>query len=625
MSWLDKWEKATHATKAGVIAAQRISLAIDDADVTEIIESHSSERQPKRRSMIVKKYRSYVENDRARELGKPIDKPAKNPHDAAYACCCFAWREILGGLIAGDFIHELCKAFYDSYEPALWDRTSDPKNFAKIASDSLGTVLGELGQYNPDNPNDPDDPAIQKYLKDRANRNFGSHHLDEINTAPVLDDSAFSLNGHSSTYDPWDWIETSDEIGNELLSLAFDAADSLSNAKEKEEVKSESIFREYGPTEWAKPVEPLEFLIGQALCRDTWGPNAGPKKSLKTHDTIAIAMSIATGINLYRSELFPVHHQGKALLIIGEGGEKQIFRLLHRMCRAYGIKVEDVLNDPAFPLIVEFGVAPLDSDDLRDEIKMLLDRHQPDLVGMESFYNFHPSEVSAANLYERGPVIDSYHKLVREGGSDVVSLLTDHYRSTAGKTLDLDNISMAGQAENADSWITRYHAKTPDVLLGDFSLHVGFGSRHWSGSEWIIDWHVGPFDHKEGCHTGEISWDVRKAIHKTAITDDEPPKILFATDEELQNHMRSYVDAHPNMSPTAMLDALAKDTKIVRKRLKENWAKAEETGKIYVRSVTREETDPRDKTKTRDVTRRVCFPGSGRATVAESRQIWGAD
>ena len=34
----------------------------------------------------------------------------------------------------------------------------------------------------------------------------------------------------------------------------------------------------------------------------------------------------------------------------------------------------------------------------------MLDRHQPDYVSMESFYNFHPALVSAANLYERGQV-----------------------------------------------------------------------------------------------------------------------------------------------------------------------------------------------------------------------------
>ena len=285
--------------------------------------------------------------------------------------------------------------------------------------------------------------------------------------------------------------------------------DSLTNEKEqpKGKTKSDPIFREYVPTEWAKPVEPTNFFIKRALCRDTWGVNGGPEKSLKTHDNFAIGMSIATGGNLYRSDLLPVLRQGKALLIVGEGGEKQILRLLHRMCRAYGIKVEDVLNDPAFPLWVEFGAAPLNSDRLRDEIKQLLDRHQPDYVSMESFYNFHPAEVSAANLYERGQVIDSYHKLVREGGSDVVSMLTDHNKKGANE-LGLRHISMSGQAENSDSWIQRIHRRDPDVVGGEFCLTTSFNSRNWGGSTFDVDWHLGPLDHDAGCHTGDISWDV---------------------------------------------------------------------------------------------------------------------
>ena len=292
--------------------------------------------------------------------------------------------------------------------------------------------------------------------------------------------------------------KTEDEAREELGGHLHD-----DNPKDKDRGP---IFREFGPTEWAKPVEPTRFFIKQALCVDTWGVNGGPEKSLKTHDNIAMAMSVATGMNLYRCDLFPVLRQGKALLIIGEGGEKQILRLLHRMCRAYGIQPEDVVKDPAFPLWVEFGAAPLNSDRLRDEIKQMLDRHQPDYVSMESFYNFHPAEVSAANLYERGQVIDAYHKLVRDGGTDVVSILTDHNKKGANE-LGLRHISMSGQAENSDSWIQRIHRREPNVASGEFCL-TSFNSRNWGGSTFDVDWHLGPFDHDLGCHTGDISWDV---------------------------------------------------------------------------------------------------------------------
>lgn len=291
-----------------------------------------------------------------------------------------------------------------------------------------------------------------------------------------------------------------------LKLVKTDSAEAADNAKET----PEPIFKQFGPADWAKPVPATRFLIKRVLTSDTWGVNGGPEKSLKTHDNQAIALAVATGKNLYGCSLFPVTKSGKVLYIVGEGGQNQVFRTLHRMCKAYGVSPTDVAKDPDFPLVVVFGAAPLDSDPLRDEIKALLDHHQPDLVLMESFYNFHP-DVNAANLYERGQVIDSYHKLVRAGGSDVVSLLTDHNKKGANE-LGLRHISMAGQAENSDSWIQRKHRRDPDVRAGEFWLTTSFNGRDWGGSTFDIDWHLGPFNHDLNAHDGQISWNV--AEHK---------------------------------------------------------------------------------------------------------------
>ena len=281
------------------------------------------------------------------------------------------------------------------------------------------------------------------------------------------------------------------------------------------------VFRVMGPTEWAKSVPDPEFLIEKVLCRDTSGVNAGPKKSLKTHDNQAIALAVATGMNLYRSEHFPVRHQGKVLYVVGEGGEIPTRRTLRRMVRAYELDLNVVAQDPAFPLIAAFGAAPLDSPQFCDDLKLMLDEHQPDLVLIESFYNFHPAKVNAANLFERGPVIDAYHKLVVSECEGATSMMTDHFRSTnRSKSFDLDSISMAGQAENADSWILRDHREKPNVSEGEFWLKVVFASRQWGDGEWEIDWHLGPFDHDLGHHVGEITWDARPAMAATAESPD---------------------------------------------------------------------------------------------------------
>jgi len=126
------------------------------------------------------------------------------------------------------------------------------------------------------------------------------------------------------------------------------------------------------------------------------------------------------------------------LYIVGEGGREPVQRTLHRVARAYDLSLAEVQCDPEFPLVVAFGAAPIDGDDFRDDLKRMLDRYQPELVLIESFYNFHPRDVQAGDLYQRGQIIDAYHKFVRAECAGATSLLTDHYRSTAvGKSLDL--------------------------------------------------------------------------------------------------------------------------------------------------------------------------------------------
>lgn len=327
-----------------------------------------------------------------------------------------------------------------------------------------------------------------------------------------------------------------------------------------------AVFRVLGPGEWAASVPDTEFLIAKVLCRDTFGVNAGPKKSLKTHDNQAMALAVATGTSLYRCDEFPVRRQGQVLYIVGEGGQQPVQRTLHRMARAYGLNPSEIQQDPDFPLVAAFGAAPIDGEAFRDDLKRLLDTYQPELVLIESFYNFHPRDVQAGDLYQRGQIIDAYHKFVRTETVGTVSILTDHYRSTGtGRSLDLDSISMAGQAENADSWITRYHHKPPEVEEGEFHLRIGFNSRQWGGTEWNVDWHLGQFNHEVGHHVGQICWDIASAVGKKA---DAPSGNSPA---ERQALILSYIDANPTTSKSAAIEVLAKRHGTHEKNFRVDW------------------------------------------------------
>jgi hypothetical protein len=315
-----------------------------------------------------------------------------------------------------------------------------------------------------------------------------------------------------------------------------------------------SIFKVLGPTEWAQPVADPEFLIAGVLCRDTFGVNAGPKKSLKTHDNQALALAVATGRNLYLDERFPVRRTGRVLYIVGEGGEVPVRRTLHRMARAYGVSADDIGRDPEFPLAVAFGAAPMNVPGFRDELVAMLDTYQPELVLIESFYNFHPSDVETGNLYQRGQVIDAYHRLVRGECAGATSLLTDHYRSTGtSKSLDLDSISMAGQAENADSWILRRHREDADVPGGEFRLCTSFNSRQWGATEWNVNWHLGEFDHTRGHHVGDISWSVESSQGKASAATTPEHK----TADGRARLILAYVDENPETAKTSACEVLA--------------------------------------------------------------------
>lgn len=334
-------------------------------------------------------------------------------------------------------------------------------------------------------------------------------------------EAAYEFDGYPSAFVQWGARVCRPDTFFAIRALDSNGGELKVNLLDAEAASGYKVFKVMGPTEWAKSVPDPEFLIEKVLCQDTSGVSAGPKKSLKTHDNQAIALAVATGMNLYRSEHFPVRHQGKVLYVVGEGGEIPTRRTLRRMARAYGLDLNVIAQDPAFPLVAAFGAAPLDSPQFCGDLKRMLDEHQPDLVLIESFYNFHPADVNAANLFERGPVIDAYHKLVVSECEGATSMMTDHFRSTnRSKTFDLDSISMAGQAENADSWILRDHREKPNVSEGEFWLKVVFASRQWGDSEWEIDWHVGPFDHNLGHHVGGIAWDVRPAMAAPAEGKD---------------------------------------------------------------------------------------------------------
>jgi hypothetical protein len=172
---------------------------------------------------------------------------------------------------------------------------------------------------------------------------------------------------------------------------------------------------------------------------------------------------------------------------------------------------------------------------------------------------------------------------------------------------------MAGQAENADSWITRFHRKDPNIPEGEFWLKTGFNSRQWGGTEWFVDWHLGEFNHDVGHHVGNITWDVNSAVpsgdKKRDAVDDAQTSV------GRQRLILEYVDVNPTTSKSAAIEVLAKRHGTHEKNFRVDWAELESAKQLVqdpAGQVLRKYGDT-----TRMVTQKVWKRDSGKIRAAD--------
>lgn len=337
--------------------------------------------------------------------------------------------------------------------------------------------------------------------------------------------------------------------------------DALELDEEEEEPK---VFKLLGPKELAAPVPKIKFMINGVLARNTFGPAAGAKKTLKTYNSLAMGVAVAAGVSLYKYAKFAVTRAEPVLMIVGEGGEIPYRRILQRMATAYGVDLKDL------PIYTLFGAAPMDSVAFQEEVKAALDKVQPALTILDSLYNFHPGGIENGSLYDRGPLLAEYHRFVQEELTECTSLIVDHFNKNTS-ALDLDSIGMTGQSQNADSWILQRHRKPPVVDAGKFYLGVEFGSRQWGGWEWNVNWNIGAFDHDAHEHVGDISWQVLEAAEDKAEKENVKIRTKYNTDE-IRVKILEFIDSEEFTSRDEAVRHINGHTKIAVNTLRANWS-----------------------------------------------------
>ncbi|WP_394329557.1 AAA family ATPase, partial [Mycobacteroides abscessus] len=280
-----------------------------------------------------------------------------------------------------------------------------------------------------------------------------------------------------------------------------------------------SRFRLVSARELGQPIKAMRWLVRGIWPERSAGVLGGDKKALKTWNLQAIALAVATGSALF--DEYPVASSGSVLYLCGEGGQ-DTFANRHQVIAArYGITTDALLD---VPLGAEFGVGMLTEREFTEAVKRHLDAVQPKLVILDPLYAYHPNDVEAQNLYARGPMLAGLRDLI---GGEAALIVGDHFKKTAGGSLDLDNIAQAGVAQWADSWILQKHRTTPDPETGKFRLELSIGSRRGGGKHLEVDWTLKlDASDPDAVRWIGVDWDARPFDGKSASVQSQADKTV---------------------------------------------------------------------------------------------------
>lgn len=241
--------------------------------------------------------------------------------------------------------------------------------------------------------------------------------------------------------------------------------------------------------ELSQPVPPMRWLVRNVWPENSAGVLAGEKKTFKSWNLQALALAVSSGLPYFGYDDFAVPNAAPVLYLAGEGG-RDAFANRHQVIAArYGIGEADL---PGLPFGAMFDTAELTDAELTDALARHLDQMQPALVIVDPLYAYHPSGVDTANLYVRGQMLAKVRELIEPYAALVIG---DHFKKRSGNTggtgsgaMDLDDISMSGISQWADSWGLQCHRDPPDITNNNYFLQVEFSTRRGGGRRYDIDW-----------------------------------------------------------------------------------------------------------------------------------------
>lgn len=283
---------------------------------------------------------------------------------------------------------------------------------------------------------------------------------------------------------------------------------------------------------WAR--KPMKWRVPGVLIRGTNLVVGGSKKALKTTLASAeLAFAVANGLPWLDHEDFAVEESTPVLVVLNEG-VKPYLRSLDRIAQRRGL---DSFGDI---YVIEANGLTMDDEDLKELIASAAREYDVGMIIYDAWYGFVPADAEAASLFSMRKVFGVVQSVAEDAGADAVIVhhLTKHSK---GKP-ELDNLSFAGIAEWADSWLLVTHREPARPEEGEYRLGLVAGSRQWGELTYELDGSFGTVDIEHAGYTQPPRWRVTKV---DADTSDGWGKGSGSSTVDPEASLMTFIIRHP--------------------------------------------------------------------------------
>ncbi len=324
----------------------------------------------------------------------------------------------------------------------------------------------------------------------------------------------------------------------------------------------------YGAREFADADFRLEWLIKRVLVKGQAAGIGAPKKGMKTSIALDALVSLASGTPFLGE--FEVPRPVRAMIMIGESGQKVAQETVRRICRAKGISLESLEGR----FFIGFDLPQLSSREQMNELARVITEHKIGAVFIDPLYLCLLSSsgpgprLDAANLFHVGPLLMAVGKTCLDAGATPV--LLHHFKQSTPDPYgvpELGDFAFAGIQEYLRQWVLMRRRERYVPGSGEHKLWLSVGGSAGHSGEWCLDIREGVVgDDFDGRY-----WDVSIRLPSEAQAEAATDAQANALDREAERRRQADERKQKETEADAgkALDALTQLGKATRRHLRE--------------------------------------------------------